>query len=518
MQMNRQMKCSWVAKQFIEVFKTRPHWPAKEIIECIRRAYKVVVKREFAYRVKYAAHILLHGSMHEHYQKVSGYLAELRKCSPGSVSELVTVMPKQPPPVFQRLFMCFEGLMKGWREGCRKVISVDACFFKTFLGGQLLCAVGRDANDQMYPIAWAVTEGENNLSWEWFFIHLVACLDLGEGEGLSVISDEHQAILNVVASILPKAEHRHCARHIFALWHKTYRGDELKLQFWKIAKSYNEADYKYALTELEVMNPEAALAFQKYNPHLFCRAFLSTDVNTDAITRNIAETFNGFIINARTKHLLFMLEEIRSQLMQRMVKKRQDMEKTTTYLCPRIQSKLDKEKNKAAYCEVLPSSDTLSNVSYNLDQVVVNLEAKTCTCRKWDMLGIPCCHAVACVFFANKEAEQFVHPCYRREVYLTSYAVKGHNKRRCPNRDTAIQSEPPAKRARGRPKKNGEQPHSTLSAPCEPQLNTTAAAQHHIVTAQPTQLGRGGRAIRGGRGSRGQGTRPSSSAPALTGG
>ncbi|XP_021715161.1 uncharacterized protein LOC110683116 [Chenopodium quinoa] len=489
-------------------------------------------------------------------------------------------MPKQPPPVFQWLFMCFEGLMKGWREGCRKVIAIDACFLKTFLGGQLLCAVGRDANGQMYPIAWAVTEGENNLSWEWFFIHLVACLDLGEGEGLSVISDEHQAILNVVASVLPKAEHRHCARHIFALWHKTYRGDELKLQFWKIAKSYNEADYKYALTELEVMNPEAAVAFQKYNPHLFCRAFLSTDVKTDAITSNIAETFNGFIINARTKHLLFMIEEIRSQLMQRMVKKRQDMEKTTTYLCPRIQSKLDKEKNKAAYCEVLPSSDTLFNLSYNLDQVVVNLEAKTCTCRKWDMLRIPCCHAVACVFFANKEAEQFFHPCYRREVYLTSYAgsipplagerywpkvalaldpppikigpgrprknrirdpfenpkkhgsltktgvemtctickVKGHNKRRCPNRDTTIQSEPPAKRARGRPKKNGEQPHSTVSAPCEPQLNTTAAAQHHTVTAQPTQLGRGGRAIRGGRGSRGQGTRPSSCASAPTGG
>ncbi|XP_021746178.1 uncharacterized protein LOC110712061 [Chenopodium quinoa] len=276
MKKNRQLKATWVAKKFLEVFKNRPHWPAKEIVDCIKRAFKVIVNRMFAYRVKYAAHTLLHGSMHDHYEKVGAYLASLQTSSPGSTYELVSVQQKKGPPVFQRFFMCFEGLSKGWIDGCRKVLAVDASFLKTFLGGQLLYAVGRDANDQMFPVAWAVAEGENNLSWEWFFVHLQKVLELGDGEGVAVLSDEHQAIVNALSSVLPQAEHRHCARHIFSNWHKTYRGDELKLQFWKIAKCYNKADFDDALNDLTVINFEAAEAFKGYNPSLFCRAFMST--------------------------------------------------------------------------------------------------------------------------------------------------------------------------------------------------------------------------------------------------
>ena len=50
-------------------------------------------------------------------------------------------------PVFQMLFISFDELKKGWLEGCRKLICVDTCFLKTFLGGQLLVVVGRDGND-----------------------------------------------------------------------------------------------------------------------------------------------------------------------------------------------------------------------------------------------------------------------------------------------------------------------------------------------------------------------------------
>ncbi|XP_056690438.1 uncharacterized protein [Spinacia oleracea] len=378
MKKNRQLKSTWVAKQFLEVFKARPHWPAKEIMETIRRAFKIVVKKEFAYKVKYAAHTLLHGSMHEHYKKVGGYVAAIKNSSPGTMVELVTDVSKQAfPPVFQRFYTCFEGLQRGWKQGCRKVIAVDACFLKTFLGGQLMSAIGRDGNDQMYPISWAVVEGENNMSWEWFFLLHQRSLDLGEGEGIAIISDEHQAILNAVAAVLPKAEHRHCARHIFAHWHKTWKGDEMKLLFWKIAKAYNLADYNDALEELTQLNVDAATAFKGYKPEVFCRAFLDTTMKTDAITSNIAETFNGYIIQARTKHLIFMLEDIRNNLMQRLVVKRQQMEKSTSILCPRIQQKLEKEKAKASNCDVIPSTDTLFNVNYYLDQLVVDLEART---------------------------------------------------------------------------------------------------------------------------------------------
>ena len=101
---------------------------------------------------------------------------------------------KTLPPIFHRLFICFNGLKKGWWEGCLKIICVDACFLKTFLSGQLLVAVGRDGNDHMYPIAWAVVEAENVDSWVWFFIELQKSLALDEGNGVITISNDHQVI------------------------------------------------------------------------------------------------------------------------------------------------------------------------------------------------------------------------------------------------------------------------------------------------------------------------------------
>lgn len=232
-----------------------------------------------------------------------------------------------------------------------------------------------------------------------------------------------KAILHAVSIVLPQAEHRHCARHIYAHWHKTYKGDEFKLLFWKIAKAYNMTDYEDALQELKNIDDDAATAFVSYKPPLFCRAYMDPSIKSDAITNNMAETFNGYIVKARTKHLLYMMEDIRTALMQRLVKKRKEMEKVTSQICPRIQAILEREKGFATDCEVQPSSNTLFNVIYYLDSLVVDIEAKTCTCRKWDMTGVPCRHAIACIFFLHQQAEHYVDDYFKRSVYLeTQYA------------------------------------------------------------------------------------------------
>lgn len=50
--------------------------------------------------------------------------------------------------------------------GCRLVISLDACHLKGEIGVQLLCAIGKNGNDDMFPIANAVPEAETKASWE----------------------------------------------------------------------------------------------------------------------------------------------------------------------------------------------------------------------------------------------------------------------------------------------------------------------------------------------------------------
>ena len=121
-------------------------------------------------------------------KKLGVYVHVLQQTYPTSLTELITDPDPSEVQVFKRLYVCFKGLKQGWIEGRRKVICIDACFLKTFLGGQLLVAIGRDNNNQMFPISWVVVEGENNDSWGWFLKGLQSYLGLGTGQDVVIIS------------------------------------------------------------------------------------------------------------------------------------------------------------------------------------------------------------------------------------------------------------------------------------------------------------------------------------------
>ena len=54
------------------------------------------------------------------------------------------------------MYVCFTALKRGFKDGCRQLISVDGIWLKGIFGGELLTAVGIDANDCIYPIVWAI--------------------------------------------------------------------------------------------------------------------------------------------------------------------------------------------------------------------------------------------------------------------------------------------------------------------------------------------------------------------------
>ena len=59
---------------------------------------------------------------------------------------------------FLRMYICLDACKKGFINDCRPVICLDACHLKREYGEQLLCAIGKDGNDDMFPIALVVAE------------------------------------------------------------------------------------------------------------------------------------------------------------------------------------------------------------------------------------------------------------------------------------------------------------------------------------------------------------------------
>nr|KAJ0197587.1 hypothetical protein LSAT_V11C700367560 [Lactuca sativa] len=83
---------------------------------------------------------------------------------------------------FKRFYVCFKAFKDGWKKKrCKKVIGLDGCFLKEQVKGELLTAIGRDLDNHIYPIAWAVVIVENKDNWSWLIELLVDDLDLGGG-------------------------------------------------------------------------------------------------------------------------------------------------------------------------------------------------------------------------------------------------------------------------------------------------------------------------------------------------
>ena len=95
------------------------------------------------------------GSFTTEYSKLEAYAQELLKSNPNSSAnvELCRNEIQEGRRVFKRMYICLSACKKGWTVGCRPIISLDGCFLKIKFKGKLLVALGRDGDEQNYPIS-----------------------------------------------------------------------------------------------------------------------------------------------------------------------------------------------------------------------------------------------------------------------------------------------------------------------------------------------------------------------------
>ncbi|CAN1228679.1 hypothetical protein LINGRAPRIM_LOCUS1312 [Linum grandiflorum] len=188
----KQLTAKWIAKKYIDRFR-RPTVDLEALAAEIKNTYQLEPLPRTCYRAKLIAKRMLEGSLSESYGKLRSYILELKRADPGGrfIVE-VDLVPGKEHVLFKRFFVGFSGLRDGFLNGCRRMFGIDGCFLKGEIKGMLLAAVGKDGNNQMFPICWAVVEGENTDSWNWFMEIVQGELKLGNGGGWSIISDQQK--------------------------------------------------------------------------------------------------------------------------------------------------------------------------------------------------------------------------------------------------------------------------------------------------------------------------------------
>ncbi|XP_027767741.1 uncharacterized protein LOC114074018 [Solanum pennellii] len=167
----------------------------------------------------------------------------------------------------------------------RKCIGLDDCLLKGVCRGQLLIAVAKDDNNQRLPLAWAVVENENTITWSWFISLLKEDLRLGDGTSFTIMSDMQKGLDIAIKELLPACEERWCARHILANWSKNWRGLQRKKQFWKCARSTFEVKFRENLHELSKLGNGGTGIVDNliyYDKQYWCKVYLNCEVKSDA--------------------------------------------------------------------------------------------------------------------------------------------------------------------------------------------------------------------------------------------
>ncbi|KAL0303113.1 UNVERIFIED_CONTAM: hypothetical protein Sradi_6179400 [Sesamum radiatum] len=224
---NKQANYKYIGKRIQQFVRDNPSEGLESLKNKIRRDIQVDVSLYKVYRAKKFAFELMKGDIKQQYNRLYDYCATVCKHNPES-SMILKVDRGLNPPILQRMYCCFGGLKKGFLDRCRPFIGLDGCFLKGLHKGQLLSAIGRDDNDNIYPIAMAYVEIEKFDSWEWFLNLLLRDIGLHNERGWAFISDRQKGLIEVVTQLAPQAKHRFCLRHMYNNFKAKFKGQQLK--------------------------------------------------------------------------------------------------------------------------------------------------------------------------------------------------------------------------------------------------------------------------------------------------
>ena len=187
----------------------------------------------------------------------------------------------------------------------------------------------------------------------------------------------------------------------------------------------------------------------------------------DKMTTNLAELFNVWLRHERHHFIFNFLMEHMAKLGSMLVKHKEQSNNWKWSLEPQIEEKILQNISKGEVYPVTAFMNGIFRVCIGRAFLNVDIMKRTCTCRGWQMFGIPCEHATTVILFIGHNVADFVDECYKfpmqELIYTGSFSsikthdmpiVDDHGVVRSITGQVFLSLKPPhAKRPPGRPKK-----------------------------------------------------------------
>ncbi|XP_027109456.1 uncharacterized protein [Coffea arabica] len=328
-----------------------------------------------------------------------------------------------------------------WRIHASPVADSITFMIKTYqgpFGGVFLTAATLDANNSIFPIAFAV--------------------------GLNIAYEE----------IVPVASGRHCCRHICSNFKAQFSDILLSNLFWRATKSFDVTGHNETMASIKELNIEAWKYLDKISKTTWCRYTFNTRLKCDHITNNCTESFNAWIGELRGKPILTLVDRLRKKFMKKMHKRYQKGYMLTTAITPKMVDKLQRIGQVSRQCELTMAFDDVFEVGDMNRFYIVNLPAKSYDCGAFQISGLPCKYAALEIIYKRQKLESYCEHWFSRDMYLKTYASMIHpipDEKMwspMPHVTPAIVLAPLLRRAPGRPKMKRRREHDEGQSTSQP--------------------------------------------------
>ncbi|KAI0502600.1 hypothetical protein KFK09_017554 [Dendrobium nobile] len=277
----------------------------------------------------------------------------------------------------------------------------------------LLSATSLDGNNGLFPIGFAVVENESKQTWLWFLDNLGETIGT-ELEPLAFISDMEKGLGEAIREVYPEAEHRICIRHLWKNIKKNFHckdGHKIQGLVWAAANAYTCTEYNNKLCELSVLN-QTIHAYLISLPYKWSRSQFMVGIYHSTNTNNFAESFNAWIVEARTKPVVDLIGLIHGKHMEQRSARKMTSLTWHRELVPHAEEYIREITTRKEQLLVRQSSLYMAEVESLHSRHIVDVESNDCTCNVWQLTGLTCIHAIA--FIGMKE-----HPLWH--TYVNDY-------------------------------------------------------------------------------------------------
>ncbi|XP_055806844.1 uncharacterized protein LOC129875565 [Solanum dulcamara] len=211
---NKTITPSFIARTYLDDISQNREWKLSNFRDTVSEGLKAHVTLDQARKAKKKALVLIDGDVKEQFSILWDYCLEIERSNHGT----------------------------------------------SMVRYHLLTAVGLVANNNIFPVAYAVVEKETRETWSWLLTYLADDLEINDQAGWTFMSDKQKGLIKTFNEVLPSVSHRFCVRYLHNNFKRAgFSGSLVKHAFWAAASAIIVEFFNARIDDIVKLDVEAAI-------------------------------------------------------------------------------------------------------------------------------------------------------------------------------------------------------------------------------------------------------------------